>query len=96
MRLRADQLASASTSRGTSAAAVLHSRWAGWQRWMPLVVAAGLLLTMGLPMLLGLAPDGPGMLPELLMGALWFGVGLAVFTAYRQDDPQPATAPYSA
>jgi hypothetical protein len=77
-------------------AAVLHGRWAGWQRWMPLVVAVGLLLTNGLPMLLGLTPDGPGMLPELLMGALWFGVGLAVFTAYRQDAPQAATAPHSA
>lgn len=77
-------------------AAVLHGRWNGWQRWMPLVAAVGLLLTNGLPMLLGLTPDGPGMLAEVLMGVVWFGVGLAVFTAYRQDEPQTAPATYSA
>lgn len=79
-----------------AAAAVLHGCWAGWQRWMPLVVAVGLLLTIGLPMLLGLTPDGPSMLPELLMGVLWFGIGLAVGTTYRQEAPQTAPAPRSA
>jgi hypothetical protein len=43
-------------------------------------------------MLLGLTPDGPGMLAELLMGVVWFGIGLAVFTAYQQSESAPAPA----
>jgi hypothetical protein len=74
-------------------ATVISGRWSGWQRWMPLVGAVVSILTMGLPMLLGLTPDGPGMIPELLMGAVWFGIGLAVFTASRQAAPAPA--PYA-
>jgi hypothetical protein len=44
-------------------------------------------------MLLGVTPDGPGMIPELLNGVMWFGIGLAVFTASRQAVPAPA--PYA-
>jgi hypothetical protein len=51
-------------------ATVTSGRWIGWQRWMPLVAAIVNLLTMSLPMLLSVTPDGPGMIPELLMGAM--------------------------
>jgi hypothetical protein len=74
-------------------AAIFSGRWSGWQRWMPLVAAVVNTLTMGLPMLLGVTPDGPGMIPELLSGVMWFGIGLAVFSASRQA--QPAPAPYA-
>jgi len=74
-------------------AAIISGRWSGWQRWMPLVAAVVNTLTMGLPMLLGVTPDGPGMIPELLNGVMWFGIGLAVFTASRQAAPAPA--PYA-
>jgi hypothetical protein len=73
-------------------ATVISGRWSGWPRWMPLVAAVVNLLTMSLPMLLGVTPDGPGMIPELLMGAMWFGIGLAVFTTYRQSASAPAPA----
>ncbi len=72
-------------------ATVVASRWQGWQRWIPLVAAVVAILTMGLPMLLGVTPDGPGMIPELLQGVLWIGVGLAVFTVARQ--PVATAAP---
>ena len=74
-------------------AAIISGRWSGWQRWMPLVAAVVNTLTMGLPMLLGVTPDGPGMIPELLNGVMWFGIGLAVFSASRQAAPAPA--PYA-
>jgi hypothetical protein len=74
-------------------AAIISGRWSGWQRWMPLVAAVVNTLTMGLPMLLGVSPDGPGMIPELLNGVMWFGIGLAVFSASRQAAPAPA--PYA-
>lgn len=74
-------------------AAIISGRGSGWQRWMPLVAAMVNTLTMGLPMLLGVAPDGPGMIPELLNGVMWFGIGLAVFSASRQAAPVPA--PYA-
>lgn len=73
-------------------ATIISGRWSGWQRWMPLVAAVVNLFTMGLPMLLGVAPDGPGMIPELLNGVMWFGIGLAVFSAARQVQPAPAPA----
>jgi hypothetical protein len=73
-------------------AAIISGRWSGWQRWTPLVAAVVNLLTMGLPMLLGATPDGPGMIPELLNGVMWFGIGLAVFSASRQAAPVPAPA----
>ncbi len=73
-------------------ATVTSGRWSDWPRWMTLVAAVVNLLTMSLPMLLGVTPDGPGMIPELLMGAMWFGVGLAVVTAYQQTAPAPSPA----
>lgn len=74
-------------------ATIISGRWSGWQRWMPLVAAVVNVLTMGLPMLLGVAPDGPGMIAELLNGVMWFGIGLAAFTASRQAAPAPV--PYA-
>lgn len=56
---------------------------------MPLVAAVVNILTMGLPTLLGVTPDGPGMSPELLNGVMWFGIGLAVFSASQQAAPVP-------
>jgi hypothetical protein len=76
-------------------AAVISARWSGWQRWIPLIAAVVNTLTMSLPMLLGLTPDGPGMIPELLMGVMWFGIGLAVFSAYRQSAAASALSPAS-
>lgn len=73
-------------------ATIISGRWSGWQRWMPLVAAVVNILTMGLPMLLGAAPDGPGMIAELLNGVMWLGIGLAVFSASRQAAPAPAPA----
>lgn len=71
-------------------ATVISGRWRGWQRWMPLVAAVVNLGTMTLPMLLGVAPDGPGLIPEVLQGVMWFGIGLAVFTVARQATLVPA------
>lgn len=73
-------------------ATIISGRWSGWQRWMPLVAAVVNILTMGLPMLLGAAPDGPGMIAELLNGVMWLGIGLAAFSASRQAAPAPAPA----
>ena len=73
-------------------ATIFSERWSGWQRWMPLVAAVANILTMGLPMLLGVTPDGPGMIPELLNGVMWFGIGLAVVSASRQAQPAPSAA----
>jgi len=44
-------------------------------------------------MLLGVTSDGPGMIPELLNGVMWLGIGLAVFTVSQQSAPAPA--PYA-
>jgi hypothetical protein len=77
-------------------ATVISGRWSGWQRWMPLVVALVLLLTLDLPMLLGVTPDGPGMLPELLEGVAWVGLGLAVFTSSREPSAIAAADPRAA
>ena len=74
-------------------ATIISGRWSGWQRWMPLVAAVVNTLTMGLPMLLGVTADGPGMIPELLNGVMWFGIGLAVLTASQQAASTPA--PYA-
>lgn len=61
-------------------ATLRSARWQGWQRWAPLLAAAVRLLAIGIPMLAGITPDGPGLLAELLLGGAWLGVGLAVFT----------------
>ena len=47
-----------------------------------------------LPGFLG-ASDGPGMIGELVMGACWFGVALAVYTSQTKDvaaQPSPITS----
>lgn len=71
-------------------ATLRSARWHGWQRWAPLLAAAIGLLAIGIPMLTGIAPDGPGLLAELLLGGAWLGVGLAVFTAYQRDEAMRA------
>jgi hypothetical protein len=65
-------------------ATLRSARWQGWQRWAPLIAAAIGLLAIGIPMLAGITPDGPGMVAELLLGGAWLGVGLAVLTAYQR------------
>lgn len=73
-------------------AAVRGARWRGWRRWTPLFAAVVGLLGIGIPMLVGFTPDGPGMLAELLLGGAWLGVGLAVITAYQRDEAARAPA----
>ena len=61
---------------------VAHAKqWGGWQRWMPLVYAAYLWLAIEIPFIIGVYPDGPGMVPEIFQGAGLFLVALAVYTA---------------
>lgn len=69
-------------------ATLRSARWQVWQRWTPLLAATVGLLAIGIPMLAGITPDGPGLLAELLLGGAWLGVGLAVFTTYQ---PEAAT-----
>jgi hypothetical protein len=61
-------------------AVITAKRWSGWQRWMPLVHFLVTFFAINLPMSLG-AMDGPGMAGELVQGAMWLGVALAVFTS---------------
>lgn len=56
-------------------------RWTGWQRWMPLAHFLVLFFAVSLPLGLGVTPDGPGTVGELVMGTMWLGVALAVFTS---------------
>jgi hypothetical protein len=74
------------------AVAVLTSaRWAGWQRWIPLLYSIYQLLLVELPMVLGVTPDGPGSSVEIGLGVSWFLVALAVYTAQtRAVAPQPS------
>jgi hypothetical protein len=62
-------------------AVVTAKRWTGWQRWMPLAHFLVNFFAVGLPLALGVTPDGPGMLGEIVMGTMWLGMALAVFTA---------------
>ncbi len=62
-------------------AVVTAKRWTGWQRWMPLVHFMVVFFALSLPFGLGLMPDGPGMISELVQGVMWLGVALAVFTS---------------
>lgn len=62
-------------------AVVTAKRWTGWQRWMPLAHFLVIFFAVSLPLGLGVTPDGPGMAGELVMGAMWLGVALAVFTS---------------
>jgi hypothetical protein len=69
-------------------AVITEKRWTGWQRFMPLVSFLVIFLAVTLPVVTGVT-DGPGMIGELLMGACWFGVALAVYTAQaRKIAPQ--------
>lgn len=61
-------------------AVITAKSWTGWQRWMPLVHSLVTFLGISLPMGLG-AMNGPGLAGELIQGALWLGVALAVFTS---------------
>jgi len=72
----------------TGIAVIAAKRWAGWQRFMPLVNFLVIFFAVTLPLIAG-ATDGPGMIGELLMGVCWFGVALAVYTTQaRKLAPQ--------
>jgi hypothetical protein len=71
-------------------AVITAKRWTGWQRFMPLVSFLVIFLGINLPNFLG-ATDGPGMVGELIMGACWFGVGLAVYTTSTRAAPVPTS-----
>ncbi len=76
-------------------AVIRAKRWTGWQRWMPMVHFLVVFFAVSLPLGLGLTPDGPGTAGELVMGAMWLGVALAVFTSAASlrsyaADPQPS------
>lgn len=77
-------------------ATVTSGQWRGWQRWILLVAAVVNTLTMALPTLLGVNPDGPGMIAELLLGVFWFGIGLAVFRAAGSAVPDASLYPETA
>lgn len=74
------------------AVAVLGTaRWDGWQRWIPLLYSIYGIFGVGLPMVLGVTPDGPGMSIEIGQGVCWFLVALAVYTAQAKAAvPQPS------
>jgi hypothetical protein len=77
----------------TGIAVLIAKRWTGWQRYMPLVDFLVIFFGVNLPGFLG-ATDGPGMIGELVMGACWFGVALAVYTSQTKDvaaQPSPIT-----
>ena len=75
----------------TGIAVVTAKRWTGWQRFMPLVSFLVIFFAVNLPVIVG-ATDGPGMIGELIMGACWFGVALAVYTMQARDvAPQLST-----
>jgi hypothetical protein len=59
--------------------------WGGWQRWMPLIYAAFLWLAIQIPLIVGLTPDGPGMVAEILWGIGLFLVALATYTASAEE-----------
>ncbi len=70
-------------------AVLTTARWDGWQRWMPLLYSIYAVLGIGLPFVLGVTPDGPGMSLEIGQGVGWFLVALAVYTVHA-----PAAAPH--
>jgi hypothetical protein len=74
-------------------AVLATARWEGWQRWIPLLYSIYGILAVGLPRVLGVTPDGPGMSIEIGQGVCWFLVALAVYTAQaRTTAPQAAAA----
>jgi len=73
-------------------AVLATARWEGWQRWIPLFYSIYQLLAVGLPLVLGATPDGPGFSVQIGTGVWWFLVALAVYTAQaRAATPQPVT-----
>lgn len=62
-------------------AVLAEGRWDGWQRWIPLCYGVYQILAVGLPMLMGVTPDGPSFSVELGTSIWWLLVGLAVYTA---------------
>ena len=68
-------------------AVLADARWDGWQRWIPLCYGVYELLAVGLPMLVGATPEGPGFSVEIGTKVWWFLVGLAVYTASAQAAP---------
>lgn len=71
-------------------AAMTAKRWARWQRFMPLVSFLVIFFGVNLPNFLGVT-DGPGMIGELIMGACWFGVALAVYTTQAKSATLPSS-----
>jgi hypothetical protein len=70
---------------------LVTARWRDWQRWIPLLYSIYGILAVGLPRVLGVTPDGPGMEIEIGQGVCWFLVALAVYTAQaRITAPQAA------
>lgn len=61
-------------------AVIATGRWQGRRRWMPLIYSVYHILGISLPLLLGIFPDGPGMIREIFWGVSWFLVPLAVYT----------------
>ena len=60
--------------------AVLYSRhWSGWQRYIPILNFLIVFINVNLLVYMS-ANDGPGLNGELIMGACWLGVALAVYT----------------
>jgi len=74
----------------TGIAVAVEKRWSGWQRFMPLVHAAYVLLALYLPLFAGIG--GPSLLTELGWGVSLFLLGLAVTTS----EPMTVTAPAGA
>jgi hypothetical protein len=74
----------------TGIAVLVARRWSGWQRFMPLVNFLLVFFGVNLPSFLGVT-DGPGLIGELVMGACWFGVSLAVYTTQTRTVSTPAS-----
>jgi hypothetical protein len=68
----------------TGIAVITAKRWTGWQRFMPLVSFLVIFIAVTLPLIVG-ATDGPGVIGELIMGACWLGVALAVYTTQTRN-----------
>jgi hypothetical protein len=68
----------------TGIAVITAKRWTGWQRFMPLVSFLVIFFAVTLPLIVG-ATDGPGVIGELIMGACWLGVALAVYTTQTRN-----------
>jgi hypothetical protein len=75
----------------TGIAVVRAKRWNGWQRWMPLIYAAYLLLAIEIPFIMGVFGEGgPVGLVEVIQDFGLFMVGLAVYTVAGLETAVPA------